>query len=148
LSNLPFFCKIAKIMSDCDSVNPNVRDICDCTRPGMTLLQCNQRRALWGLPPLLAPGNTPEPEPKPLTTIEKVTSFLGVSAQTVWRYVTMQPGLLTNEEMEPRLAICRACDRNVSNHCTLCGCACNPENKVKWMSRVAHPDAHCPIDKW
>ena len=102
-------------MSECDDVNPNVRDICACTRAGMTLTQCNHRRALWGKPALTQlPGDGPQ-EPvkndvKPLTTIEKITSFAAVTAHTVWRVVTLRPGLLTDEEMQPRLDICNACE--------------------------------------
>lgn len=137
-------------MGDCDDIHRHVRDICECTREGLTLEKCNKRRALWGRAPLDA---LPEKEAPPvlvrsLTTGEKITSFLGVSAQTVWRYVTLRPGLLTNEEMQPRLDICNACPKLVDAHCTLCGCKCIAENTTRWMAKVAHPTAKCPIGKW
>jgi len=136
-------------MGDCDHINHNVRDICECTRGGMTLEQCNRRRVGFGVPPLAQlPGLEPEPPQKPLTSAERVASFLGVTSQTVWRFVTMQPGLLSNEQMQPRLDICNACPELVDGHCRLCGCNCQRENKPKFLLKVAHPTAKCPAGKW
>lgn len=139
-------------MNDCDAINPNVRDICECTRQGMTLEQCNRRRMIWGLPPLDSLPGTEKPEPtqKPMTTAERVVSFLGVSCQTVWRAVTMRQGLLTNEQMQPRLDICNSCPELIDGHCRLCGCSCQRTNTVKWLEKIAHPDSVCPHDppKW
>lgn len=137
-------------MSECDDVNPNVRDICACTRAGMTLTQCNHRRALWGKPALTQlPGDGPqEPEAaqeaKLLTTVERVKSFVSITAQTIWRVVRLQPGLLTDEQMQTRIDICQQCPRLVAGHCELCGCNCQRENTVKFMNKLAHRDAACP----
>jgi hypothetical protein len=141
-------------MSECDDVNPNVRDICECTRAGMTLTQCNHRRALWGKPALTQlPGDGPHelapPEvPAPYTTTEKIASFVAVSAKTIWRYVTLQPGLLDDASIEERLAVCRDCDQYADLSCRICGCSCNKEGRMKWMLRVAHENAECPLKKW
>lgn len=138
----------------CFDVNPNVRDICECRRAGMTLTQCNHRRALWGKPALTQlPGDGPQPEapaevPAPYTTTEKIASFVGVSLQTIWRYVTLQPGLLDEPAIQARLDICNSCEFMVASHCSRCGCSCQRENKTKWMLRVAHATASCPVGKW
>jgi len=131
----------------CERINENIRDICECTRAGMSLDQCNRRRVSWGIPPLeRLPSDevADPPAQKPLTTGERIVSFLGVSSQTVWRYVTMQPGLLTNEQMQPRLDICNACPELVDGHCRLCGCLCVKENRPAFLSKIAHPDSVCP----
>lgn len=134
-------------MKECDSVNRNLRDICECTRAGMTLNQCNQRRLLWGLKPLESLGVSPyadEPEQNPLTTAERIASFVSITAQTVWRMVRLQPGLLTDEQMQPRIDICAKCPHLVASHCELCGCKCQRENVSKFMNKLAHRDSVCP----
>lgn len=133
-------------MSDpCDKINVVLRDICRCERAGMTLDQCNRRRTAWGIKPLDAmPGEkAPEP-PKPMTTTERIASFAAVSAQTVWRYVTFQSGMLTEEEMRPRLELCNACPKLVDGSCSLCGCSCKPDSKVRWLNKLAHRSSVCP----
>ena len=133
---------------DCKHVPPLVRDICECTRAGMTLEQCNRRRLGFDVPPLDSlPGKDAEPV-KPMTTTEKIASFAAVTAQTVWRYVVYGEGMLTEAEMQPRLDICLACPKLVDSHCSLCGCACQKENKVKWLNKIAHRSSSCPIGKW
>lgn len=143
-------------MATCDDVNPNVRDICSGHRAGITLTQVNYRRMLWGVPlldslptdgdPTDADG--PAQEIKPYTTTEKIASFVGVSAQTIWRYVTLQPGLLDDAAIEERLVVCRGCDQYSDQSCRICGCSCNKEGRMKWMLRVAHENAECPLKKW
>lgn len=132
----------------CDKVNHNLRDICRCERAGMTLEQCNRRRVAWGVAPLVTmPSSEPDPPPvKPMTTPEKIATFVSVTANTVWRYVTFQPGMLSKEEMQPRIDICLACPNLVDGHCSLCGCACNSENKPKFLSKLAHRASQCPDD--
>lgn len=133
-------------MSDCDDVNPNVKDICECTRAGMTLAQCNNRRLLWGKPPLESLGGLPPEMPvaAPLTTAQRVKSFVSITAQTVWRVVRLQPGLLTDEEMQPRIDTCLRCEHlSATGHCGLCGCSCQKENTVRFLNKLAHRGSEC-----
>lgn len=132
---------------ECGKIHPNLRDICRCERAGMTLEQCNRRRAAWGIS---AKGTIPEPvvEHKPMSTAGKIASFVSVTAQTVWRNVVYGEKMLTAEEMQPRLDICNACPSLVDSHCNHCGCSCLRENKVKWLNKLAHRTSECPIGKW
>lgn len=112
--------------------------------------QVNHRRRLWNVAPLDALPVKDAPVQRPLSTGERIVSFLGITAQTVWRAIKMEPWLLTEEEMQPRLDICNACVQLVDGHCNLCGCNCQAENGVKFMSKLSHKDASCPMDspKW
>lgn len=134
-------------MDECSRINQNLRDICRCERAGQTLDQCNRRRVAWGIPPLDAmPGSEPQDDPKPLNTAERIRSFAGVTAQTVWRFLVHNESMLTEEEMQPRLDKCNACPHLVNSHCNLCGCSCVRENKPKFLQKIAHRSASCPDD--
>lgn len=137
-------------MDECDKVNPNLRDLCRCERSGQTLEQCNRRRLTFGVSPLLAmPGTEPPAatiEPKSLTAFEKIKSFASVTAQTVWRFVAYNEAMLSEKEMQARLDICNACPRLQDGHCSLCSCSCQKENRVKFLSKLAHRSSVCPDD--
>lgn len=128
---------------ECGKIHPNLRDICRCERAGISIEQCNRRRAIWGIGPKV---EIPEPvvEHKPMSTAGKIASFVSVTAQTVWRNVVYGEKMLTAEEMQPRLDICNACtDLEVGGNCRFCGCSCNKESKVKFMNKLAHRSASC-----
>lgn len=134
------------MIDPCNGLRPEFRDICKCVKPGVSLDECNRRRVSWGMAPL---EELPKPQEK-LTIVEKAKSATSVMLQTIWRHVSNGDGLLTDDQINARLEICKTCDHFEKNHCQLCGCACQAGNVSKWFNKLAHAASVCPHDppKW
>lgn len=52
----------------------------------------------------------------------------------------------TQETIDERLAICQQCPQFKDEHCSLCGCACNENNRL--LNKLALETEKCPIGKW
>lgn len=138
---------------ECGKIHPNLRDICRCERAGISLEQCNRRRHLWGLSALnTLPVDDSPPDSaddhRPMSIAERAMSFASVMIQSVYRNVVWKDGLLSEEQMQARLEICRSCPKLIDSHCLACGCRCVRENHSKWLTKIAHASAECPLKKW
>lgn len=70
-----------------------------------------------------------------------------------WNFATAmirhgQNGLkmCSQEKIDRRLSICQACPKLSNNHCSLCGCACNEQNRL--LNKLALESEKCPLNKW
>lgn len=52
----------------------------------------------------------------------------------------------TQQEINERYSVCRACDYFKDNSCTKCGC--NLVREKIYMNKLAWADQSCPIGKW
>lgn len=50
------------------------------------------------------------------------------------------PTIVSQEEQNKRLEICKTCEYFKNNRCDLCGCYMNLKSKLE--------TSHCPINKW
>lgn len=96
------------------------------------------------------PAPQPEPvEPPPVhvdpplpSTLKMAGNLLQSVGRNLQAAVTGNPLLLSEEDKEARLAICRLCQhyRKVDDRCALCGC----KTAVKAYLRIEK----CPVGKW
>jgi hypothetical protein len=63
-------------------------------------------------------------------------------AAALARHVASGLPMLTAEEIEGRLSICRPCSQFDGSACRLCGCNCN--GKRTWRNKLALPLERCP----
>lgn len=54
--------------------------------------------------------------------------------------------MCSQEKIDRRLSICQACPKLTNNHCSLCGCACNEQNRL--LNKLALESEKCPLSKW
>lgn len=54
--------------------------------------------------------------------------------------------ICSEEQIEQRLSICRACEYYQNDSCLLCGCVVVRDANYK--NKLAHKDQKCPADKW
>jgi hypothetical protein len=52
----------------------------------------------------------------------------------------------TQEQIDQRLGICRACGDFTGRACRHCGCNCGSGRR--YLNKLAWADQHCPSDKW
>ena len=52
----------------------------------------------------------------------------------------------TQEQINERLTICKACQHWNGSGCSKCGCNCG--GKPKFLNKLAWADQECPVGKW
>lgn len=129
-------------MPECDQFVGRLRDRCLGFglegRPDPSRESANAFRAAQGLPPL------PEKEQVPLTFMQKAKEV----AQAAVDMAKTRGKLLSQPQIDARLAICQACEYLKGGRCELCGCKCN--GAAGFVNKLAHPQKSCPHDppKW
>lgn len=75
-------------------------------------------------------------QPKPLSTLERITTAAKVMASTA---IT---GMADESLIEKRLAICQSCPHFKNSGCELCGCSVVREKVL--LNKLAHITSVCP----
>lgn len=72
----------------------------------------------------------------------KTITFL----RTVIDHIRQGRTLLTEEQAESRLEICKKCPHFKRDKCGLCGCCTNQESS--YFNKLAYPNEQCPDGRW
>lgn len=89
------------------------------------------------------------PEPKGPSFLKKVVNLTKATAHHV---LTGMKGC-TQEQIDYRLAICKACELFIKKDESVgvCGhekCGCNLKNEQVFLNKLAWADQQCPLGKW
>jgi hypothetical protein len=129
-------------MKECDQYTDRLREICRGEAFGIPIdgeNSTNAYRRMWNLPPL---GTDIAQFKSPPNIMIRGINF--AAAMTKW--LTHGLPIRTQEQIDERLAICRACPNLVNDHCQLCGCAC--VEKQQLLNKLTIATEKCPINKW
>ena len=78
-----------------------------------------------------------------MNNIERAATFAYVMVSTVIRRIKGQAGILTHDQIQARLDVCKTCENlGDDGKCSICGCECN--DRQEWFSKLAHPGSNCP----
>jgi hypothetical protein len=87
-------------------------------------------------------NNEPQPKPEPPSLFQMAKNVTSAAS----RFIKTGMKVVTEEQLQQRLEICRSCDKfdsaalNGTGRCLLCGCS--TALKLKMASEK------CPVDKW
>jgi Family of unknown function (DUF6171) len=81
-------------------------------------------------------------EPEFPSLAAQAGNALGALGRAAGQLLNGGPVLVDTEELERRLAICRACDQYRDGRCLRCGCA------VALKARLESETGKCPLLKW
>lgn len=91
---------------------------------------------------LLADNRHPSYPRPTAVAFQRAASF----AASAFRHAANGAKQCTQEQIDARYAICKACPLLVGDRCTKCGCGITPNLSI--FSKLSWASERCPIGKW